>query len=56
MTRRSSAAPAPALTIPKIPPTQVLSRLAALHAAPIATLKRKRSVEAVLLRGGCRLL
>lgn len=41
MTRRSIAAAAPAPTIPKIPPTQVLSRLAALHAAPIATLKRQ---------------
>ena len=39
MTRRSTAAPAPAPTIPKIPPTQVLSRLAALQAAPTATLK-----------------
>ena len=39
MTRRSTAAPAPASTIPKIPPTQVLSRLAALQAAPTATLK-----------------
>jgi hypothetical protein len=41
MTRRSTAAAAPAPTIPKIPPTQVLGRLAALHAAPIATLKRQ---------------
>jgi hypothetical protein len=41
MTRRSIAAASPAPTIPKIPPTQVLSRLAALHAAPIATLKRQ---------------
>jgi hypothetical protein len=41
MTRRSAAAPASAPTIPTIPPTQVLSRLAALHAAPIATLKRQ---------------
>lgn len=41
MTRRSIAAAAPAPTITKIPPTQVLSRLAALHAAPIATLKRQ---------------
>ena len=41
MTRRSAAAPASAPAIPKIPPTQVLSRLAALHAAPIATLKRQ---------------
>ncbi|WP_223880540.1 DUF2924 domain-containing protein [Roseococcus microcysteis] len=39
MTRRSTAAAAPAPTIPKIPPTQVLSRLAALQAAPTATLK-----------------
>ncbi len=30
-----------AVTIPKIPPTQVLGRLAALHATPIATLKRQ---------------
>ena len=41
MTRRSTAAPAPAPTIPKIPPTEVLGRLAALQAAPIATLKRQ---------------
>ena len=40
MTRRSTtAAPAPASTIPKIPPTQVLSRLAALETAPTARLK-----------------
>ena len=39
MTRRSTAVPAPAPTIPKIPPTQVLSRLAALQAAPTAALK-----------------
>ena len=39
MTRRSSAAAVAAPTIPTIPPTQVLSRLAALQAAPIATLK-----------------
>jgi Protein of unknown function (DUF2924) len=39
MTRRSSAAAAPAPTIPKIPPTQVLSRLAALQTAPTAMLK-----------------
>jgi hypothetical protein len=39
MTRRSTGAAAPAPTIPKIPPTQVLSRLAALQAAPTATLK-----------------
>ena len=43
MTRRStiSAQPIPAPTIPKIPPTDVLRRLAALHAAPIASLKRQ---------------
>ena len=41
MTRRSSAAPAAAPTIPKIPSTQVLSRLAALQAAPTATLKEQ---------------
>ena len=41
MTRRSSAAPAPAPTISKIPPTEVLGRLAALDAAPIASLKRQ---------------
>jgi len=41
MTRRSTTAPAPAPTIPTIPPTQVLSRLAALNAAPIADLKRQ---------------
>ena len=41
MTRRSMAAAAPVPTIPKIPPTEVLGRLAALHAAPIATLKRQ---------------
>ena len=41
MTRRSTAAPAPAPTIPKIPPTQVLSRLAALQAAPTAPLKEQ---------------
>jgi len=41
MTRRSSAAPVAGPTIPKIPPTEVLGRLAALHAAPIATLKRQ---------------
>ena len=39
MTRRSTAAAVATPTIPKIPPTQVLSRLAALHAAPIAALK-----------------
>jgi len=41
MTRRSTAAPTAAPTIPKIPPTQVLSRLAALQAAPIAQLKEQ---------------
>jgi len=41
MTRRSSAAAVAAPTIPKIPPTQVLSRLAALQAAPIARLKEQ---------------
>eukprot|EP01031_Cornospumella_fuschlensis_P050602 gene50602-61896_t len=41
MTRRSTVAPTAALTIPKIPPTQVLSRLAALQAAPTATLKEQ---------------
>jgi len=39
MTRRLSAAPVALPTIPKIPPTHVLSRLAALQAAPIAQLK-----------------
>ena len=33
MTRRSTTAPAPAPTIPKIPPTQVLPRLAARFGA-----------------------
>lgn len=41
MTRRSSAAPAAAPTIRKIPPTQVLSRLAALETAPIDDLKQQ---------------
>lgn len=41
MTRRSMALAASAPAILKIPSTQVLSRLAALHAAPIATLKRQ---------------
>jgi hypothetical protein len=41
MTRRSTAAPDAAPTIPKIPPTQVLPRLAALQAASIADLKRQ---------------
>ena len=40
MTKRSTA-PAPAPTIPKLPPTQVLPRLAALQAAPTATLKQQ---------------
>ena len=39
MTRRSTAAASPATMIPKIPPTQVLSRLAALETAPTSTLK-----------------
>ena len=39
MTRRSFTAPVQTPAIPMIPPTQVLSRLAALQAAPIATLK-----------------
>ena len=38
--RRQEAAP-PAPTIPKIPPAQVLSRLAALQAAPTADLKQQ---------------
>ena len=41
MTRRSSAAPAAAPTIPQIPPTQVLARLAALQTAPTADLKQQ---------------
>ena len=41
MTRRSMAAAAVPTTISRIPPTEVLGRLAALHAAPIATLKRQ---------------
>jgi len=41
MTRRSSVTAVAAPTIPKIPPTQVLSRLAALQAAPIAQLKEQ---------------
>ncbi|MBW6401806.1 DUF2924 domain-containing protein [Roseomonas sp. HJA6] len=41
MIRRSSAAAAPAPTIPAIPPTQVLARLAALQTAPIADLKKQ---------------
>ena len=39
--RRQQGAPPPAPTIPKIPPAQVLARLAALQAAPIADLKRQ---------------
>jgi hypothetical protein len=38
--RRQEAAP-PALTIPKIPPAQVLGRLAALQTAPTADLKQQ---------------
>ena len=41
MTRRSSTAAAPAPTIPAIPPTQVLARLAALQTAPTANLKKQ---------------
>ena len=42
MTRRSTAAaPATVPTIPKIPPTQVLGRLAALQTAPTAALKEQ---------------
>ena len=41
MTRRTNTAPAPAPTIPKIPPTQVLGRLAALQTAPTADLKQQ---------------
>jgi len=41
MTRRSSAAAVAPPTILKIPPTQVLGRLAALQAAPIAQLKEQ---------------
>lgn len=41
MTRRSSAAPAAAPTIPKIPLAHVLSRLAALETAPIGDLKQQ---------------
>ncbi|WP_211849406.1 DUF2924 domain-containing protein [Neoroseomonas eburnea] len=41
MTKRSSAAAAPAPTIPAIPPTQVLARLAALQTAPTADLKQQ---------------
>jgi hypothetical protein len=39
MTRRSTAAPTP--TIPAIPPTQVLARLATLQTAPTADLKQQ---------------
>ncbi len=41
MTRRFTAAPAAAPTIPKIPPAQVLPRLAALPTTPIAQLKQQ---------------
>lgn len=41
MTRRSAAAATPAPTIPEIPPTQVLARLAALQTAPAADLKKQ---------------
>jgi hypothetical protein len=41
MTKRSTAATAPAPTIPKIPPAQVLTRLAALQTAPTAALKEQ---------------
>ena len=41
MTRRSSTAAAPAPTIPAIPPTQVLARLAALQTAPTTDLKKQ---------------
>lgn len=41
MTRRPCAAPAAALTLPKIPPADVLGRLAALQATPIAQLKQQ---------------
>lgn len=39
--RRQKEHAPPAPTIPKIPPAEVLSRLAALNAAPIADLKRQ---------------
>jgi hypothetical protein len=39
--RRQKEAAPPAPTIPKIPPADVLSRLAALHAADITDLKRQ---------------
>ncbi len=41
MTRRSTATPVAASTIPKIPPAQVLPRLAALPTTPIAQLKQQ---------------
>ena len=41
MTRRSTTAPAQPATIPTIPPTQVLPRLAALQTAPTAELKEQ---------------
>ncbi len=41
MTRRPTAAPAAAPSIPKIPPAQVLPRLAALPTTPIAQLKQQ---------------
>jgi hypothetical protein len=41
MTRRSTTAPAPPATVPKIPPAQVLGRLAALQTAPTAELKEQ---------------
>jgi hypothetical protein len=41
MTRRSFAVAAAAPTIPAIPPTQVLARLAALQTAPTADLKQQ---------------
>jgi hypothetical protein len=41
MTRRPAATPAAAPTIPKIPPAQVLPRLAALPTTPIAQLKQQ---------------
>ncbi len=41
MTRRSTATPVAASTSPKIPPAQVLPRLAALPTTPIAQLKQQ---------------
>ena len=41
MTKRSTAAPAAAPTIPKIPPADVLRRLNALQGTPIAHLKQQ---------------